>query len=38
VVRREEALSLPTIAGPAPAGHVRYRLNDGETKLHLKAT
>jgi hypothetical protein len=38
VVRREEALTLPTIAGPSPAGHVRYRLDDGETKLHLKAT
>ena len=38
VVRAEESLSLPTIPAPAPAGHVRYRLRDGETRLHLKAT
>ncbi len=38
VVSSAEKLALPTLAAPAPSGHVRYRLPTGETKLHLIAT
>ncbi|MGO9241659.1 MAG: alpha-L-rhamnosidase N-terminal domain-containing protein [Bryobacteraceae bacterium] len=38
VVHSAEKLSLPTLAAPAPSGHVSYRLPAGETKLHLIAT
>lgn len=38
VVREEEGLGLERVQGAAPAGHGRYRLKVGESRVRLEAT